>query len=93
MIFCSSGVRQQNLPQIGLHVVESAGQVVRLVRMSDTTLTTDAARALVRARWGSQRTDRLVREIAERRADLGPGHVATLRALVEDAEHEMEEAR
>jgi hypothetical protein len=61
--------------------------------MSDTTLTTEAARALVRARWGTTRTDRLVREIADRRADLGPGHVATLRALVEDAERQTEDQR
>lgn len=50
----------------------------------------EAARALARARWGTTRLDRLVHDVAERRADLRPVHVAQLRALVEDAEQRIE---
>lgn len=50
---------------------------------------TDAARAMARARWGTTRLDRLVHDVADRRADLRPVHVAQLRALVEDAEQRI----
>jgi hypothetical protein len=42
----------------------------------------EAGRALNRARWGRTRTDRLVTELRERRADLLPDQVETLRELV-----------
>jgi hypothetical protein len=43
----------------------------------------EAGRALNRARWGRTRTDRLVSELRERRADLLPDQVETLRELVQ----------
>lgn len=51
---------------------------------------TEAARALARARWGTQRLDRLVHDVAERRADLRPAHLAQLRAVLDDAEQRIE---
>jgi hypothetical protein len=61
--------------------------------MSDMTTTSgsakafadasEAGRALNRARWGRTRTDRLVTELRERRADLLPDQVEQLRELVQ----------
>jgi hypothetical protein len=46
----------------------------------------EAAWTLNRMRWGRTRTDRLVSELQERRADLLPDQVEQLRALVLAAE-------
>jgi hypothetical protein len=42
----------------------------------------EAGRRLAAARWGDTRVKALVRELAQRRAELAPAHLAELRALV-----------
>jgi len=49
-----------------------------MVRMSVTT--SDAARALVKARWGSQRVDKLAAEVVARADELSIAARAQLRA-------------
>jgi len=46
---------------------------------------------LARARWGHTRTDRLVAELRERRAELVTEQVDVLRELVDEADHNDDE--
>lgn len=53
------------------------------MRMSDTA-SSEAARAMVRARWGTTRLDRMIHELVERRDELGEPQLVQLRQLVDD---------
>jgi hypothetical protein len=44
----------------------------------------EAAKALAHARWGTQRLDKLVDELRERRDELGDSQLSELRALVDE---------
>lgn len=56
-----------------------------LVRMTDASL---AARELARARWGTKRVDRLIKELTERRGELQPVHVKALQRITAPASQE-----
>jgi hypothetical protein len=43
---------------------------------------TEAARALNRARWGTQAIDRMINELFERSNELTPEHLSELRRLI-----------
>jgi hypothetical protein len=54
--------------------------------MSDTTITSEHARALVRRRWGAQRPIRLAHELASRASELPPDERLALMVALQDQE-------